>query len=112
MGPMHHPVRLFLAGLATSLAAAAADLREHGKGITRLVVCGGGALNDQLMTRLAARLPGVEVMSTSTLGLHPLQVEAAAFAWLGWQAVEGQAQPLQSITGAKGARVLGCIYPA
>jgi len=76
------------------------------------VVCGGGALNDQLMTRLAARLPGVEAMSTSTLGLHPLQVEAAAFAWLGWQAVEGQAQPLQSITGAKGARVLGCIYPA
>jgi anhydro-N-acetylmuramic acid kinase len=103
-------VQATLAELTASTCAA--DLREHGKGISRLVVCGGGALNDQLMTRLAARLPGVEVMSTSTLGLHPLQVEAAAFAWLGWQAVEGQAQPLQSITGAKGARVLGCIYPA
>ncbi len=89
------------------------DLRRHGgAGIGRLVVCGGGALNTHLMARLAALLPGVQVLPSGDLGLPPLQVEAAAFAWLAWQTVQGQAQPLQSITGARGARVLGCIYPA
>ncbi len=91
----------------------AEDLQRHGGGaIGRLVVCGGGALNTHLMARLAALLPGVQVLPSGDLGLPPLQVEAAAFAWLAWQTVQGQAQPLQSITGAKGARVLGCIYPA
>ncbi len=104
-------VQATLAELTASTCAD--DLRRHGgSGSGRLVVCGGGALNDYLMSRLAACLPGVQVMGSSDLGLPPLQVEAAAFAWLAWQAVLGQAQSLQSITGAKGARVLGCIYPA
>jgi anhydro-N-acetylmuramic acid kinase len=88
------------------------DLCRHGREVGRLVVCGGGALNDHLMARLSACLPGVQVTGSSELGLPPLQVEAAAFAWLAWQTVMGKAQALQSITGAKGARVLGCIYPA
>ncbi len=102
------------ATLAELTATTCADhLRRHGgAGIGRLVVCGGGALNTHLMARLAAHLPGVQVLASGDLGLPPLQVEAAAFAWLAWQTVQGQAQPLQSITGARGARVLGCIYPA
>lgn len=102
------------ATLAELTASTCADaLRRHGgSGMGRLVVCGGGALNDHLMARLADCLPGVQVIGSGDLGLPPLQVEAAAFAWLAWQAVVGQAQPVQSITGAKGARVLGCIYPA
>ena len=104
-------VQATLAELTASTCAD--DLRRHGgSGSGRLVVCGGGALNDYLMSRLAACLPGVQVMGSGDLGLPPLQVEAAAFAWMAWQAVVGQAQALQSITGAKGARVLGCIYPA
>ena len=34
------------------------------------------------MRRLAARLPGWQVQASATYGLPPLQVEAAAFAWL------------------------------
>jgi anhydro-N-acetylmuramic acid kinase len=90
----------------------AADVRRHAGGCTRLIVCGGGALNTRLMSRLQALLPGVEVISSAQAGLPPLQVEAAAFAWLACKAVHGETGSLQSVTGARGARVLGAIYPA
>ena len=88
------------------------DMRRHAAGAQKLVVCGGGAFNTHLMQRLAALLPGVRVMSSDEAGLPPLQVEAAAFAWLARQAVLREKLQLQSTTGAKGARVLGGIYPA
>ena len=92
--------------------ACADDLRRHAPMLQRLVVCGGGALNGHLMARLAALLPGVRVQSTTEAGLHPLQVEAAAFAWLARKTVLREPLPLTSTTGARGARVLGGIYPA
>lgn len=77
-----------------------------------LAICGGGAFNTHLMRRLQALLPPLQVQTTDALGLPALQVEAAAFAWLARQALEGQPGNLQSVTGARGARVLGGIYPA
>ncbi len=88
------------------------DMRRHAPGVTRLIVCGGGAFNAHLMRRLADLLPGVQVMSSDAAGLPPLQVEAAAFAWLARQAILREKLQLQSTTGARGARVLGGIYPA
>jgi len=88
------------------------DMRRHAPGVTRLIVCGGGAFNTHLMRRLAALLPGVQVMSSDAAGLPPLQVEAAAFAWLARQAILREKLDLTSTTGARGARVLGGIYPA
>jgi len=93
-------------------AACAADARASRPSPSRLIVCGGGALNRHLMQRLQAHLPGVEVISSAEAGLPPLQVEAAAFAWLAKKAVRNEALDLQSTTGARGARVLGGIYPA
>ncbi len=92
--------------------AAADDVRRHAPCLGRLAVCGGGALNDHLMARLAALLPGVAVVGSQEAGLPPLQVEAAAFAWLARKTLRGEALDLQSTTGARGARVLGCIHPA
>lgn len=92
--------------------ACATDLLRHGAGSDLLVVCGGGALNGELMRRLKRHLPGVAVQSSEQLGLPPLQVEAAAFAWLARQAMLRQTGSLKSVTGARGARVLGAIYPA
>jgi anhydro-N-acetylmuramic acid kinase len=57
-------------------------------------------------------LPQAQVISSAAAGLPPLQVEAAAFAWLAMKAVRGEKLDLQSTTGARGARVLGGIYPA
>ena len=77
-----------------------------------LMVCGGGALNSHLMQRLQAHLPYWRVCATSEFGLPPMQVEAAAFAWLARQRLNHQTSSLQSVTGAQGARVLGSVYPA
>lgn len=77
-----------------------------------LKVCGGGALNRYLMARLQVALPDCTVTSTADAGLPPLQVEATAFAWLARQTVLGKTSSLKSVTGAKGARILGAIYPA
>ena len=78
----------------------------------RLLVCGGGAFNQHLMRRLAALLPGLAVASTASAGLPPLQVEAAAFAWLARAFVQRQPANCPAVTGAMGGRVLGALYPA
>lgn len=79
---------------------------------THLLVCGGGAYNGLLMERLQAALPGCTVESTQAAGLPPLQVEACAFAWLAAQTLRGAPGNLPEVTGARGPRVLGAIYPA
>ncbi len=87
-------------------------LRRNKPGCTTLAVCGGGAYNLHLMQRLQVLLPGCKVQSSEELGLPPLQVEAAAFAWLARQTMHRQTANLPKVTGAKGARILGAIYPA
>jgi len=78
----------------------------------QLIVCGGGALNIELMARLKNALPAWRVVASDQRGLPPLQVEAMAFAWLARQTVLGQTASVTSVTGARGARILGAIYPA
>ena len=90
----------------------ARSLLDTNPGCTALVVCGGGALNDYLMGRLQAALPNCRVSSSVERGLPPLQVEATAFAWLARQTILGKTSSLKSVTGARGARILGAIYPA
>lgn len=90
----------------------AQDVERHAPGLPSLVVCGGGALNGHLMARLQALLPGTQVMSSEVAGLAPPQVEAAAFAWLARQCLRRKPLPLESTTGAQGARVLGAVWPA
>ncbi|PNG33116.1 anhydro-N-acetylmuramic acid kinase [Pseudomonas protegens] len=81
-------------------------------GTQELLVCGGGAHNGTLMRRLSALLPGTQVNSTAIYGVDPDWVEAMAFAWLAHCCLEGIAANRPSVTGARGLRVLGAIYPA
>ena len=78
----------------------------------RVLVCGGGVHNAALMARLSARMPGAIVESTSSHGLDPDYVEAMGFAWLARETLGGRPGNLPSVTGAKGLRVLGAVYPA
>jgi anhydro-N-acetylmuramic acid kinase len=91
--------------------ACALDVRRFAAEAHSLIVCGGGALNGHLMRRLSELLPGISVVSSDTQGLPPLQVEAAAFAWLAFKTLRRETASLKSVTGARGARVLGAIYP-
>lgn len=77
-----------------------------------VLVCGGGAHNAALMQRLQALLPECRVASTADYGIAPDWIEAMAFAWLAHCCIEGITANRPSVTGAKGPRVLGAIYPA
>jgi len=88
------------------------DVLRHAAEASELVVCGGGALNGLLMHRLQAGLPHVRVLSSAERGMPPLQVEAAAFAWLARQTMLGLPGNLPKVTGAQGARILGGIFKA
>ncbi len=79
---------------------------------TEVLVCGGGAHNASLMSRLAQLLPQCAVASTASRGVPPDWVEAMAFAWLAHCCLEGIPANSPSVTGARGPRVLGAIYPA
>lgn len=96
---------------AFTATACAHDLRRYLPDAGQLLVCGGGALNETLMGHLREALPGVLVESTQTHGLPPLQVEAAAFAWLARAFVHRQPSNLVAVTGAQSPRVLGSLYP-
>ena len=87
-------------------------VNSYGKDSKKLIVCGGGAFNLHLMQRLQAGLPTTQVSSSQAHGLPPLQVEAAAFAWLARQTVNRQPGNLVSVTGAAGPRILGSISPS
>jgi anhydro-N-acetylmuramic acid kinase len=109
-GPRPQDVQATLAELAAQ--ACAAEVLRHEPKLRRLFVCGGGALNGHLMRRLRAMLPEAHVTSSAEAGLPPLEVEAAAFAWLARKTLRREKLALESTTGARGARVLGCVYPA
>ena len=100
------------ATLAQYSAQTVADaIRRQAPDTQRVLVCGGGAHNGDLLGRLQALLPRARVESTAAQGLDPDHVEAMAFAWLAQQALEGRPGNLPAVTGATGPAVLGGIYP-
>lgn len=73
----------------------------------RLLVCGGGIHNSDLIARLRRHLPRVDVASTAAYGVPPQQVEAVAFAWLAHQRIHNRPGNIPSVTGADRPLVLG-----
>ena len=86
-------------------------IAEHCAGAQAMFVCGGGAHNRALMARLATLMPNRRITDTGALGVDADWVEALAFAWLARQTLLGEAGNLPEVTGARGPRVLGAIYP-
>jgi len=91
--------------IAEAIKTAAPDADE-------ILVCGGGVHNRDLMQRLQATLPGMNIASTAIASLDPDCVEATAFAWLAMRTTRGQTGNLPSVTGARRATVLGVTYEA
>jgi anhydro-N-acetylmuramic acid kinase len=101
---------MFTAGtLADAIAAYAAEVET-------VYVCGGGAYNVELLRlirqALAAHGIAAAVLSTAELGVAPNHVEALAFAWLASRFDMRRPGNLPTVTGARGLRVLGALYPA
>lgn len=88
------------------------SLCKYCNGAQEVYICGGGAHNQALINRLQTLLPELEFSFTEKLGIPADWVEAAAFAWLARQTMEGRPGNLPAVTGASGSRILGTIYPA
>jgi anhydro-N-acetylmuramic acid kinase len=96
--------RLTARAIARAIRTYSGDARE-------LVVCGGGALNPTLMQALAEECTPMPVISSAAAGIDPQHVEALAFAWLAREFVARRPGNLPTVTGARGLRVLGALYP-
>ncbi len=86
-------------------------VRRHCRGARRVIACGGGVKNGALMRRLGKLLAPAALETSDRYGIEPQLVEASAFAWLAKQALDGKPGNLAAVTGARGARVLGAVYP-
>jgi anhydro-N-acetylmuramic acid kinase len=106
------PVNVQATLLELTAVSIAQSLQHAQQQTEMLLVCGGGAHNQQLMLRLSQMLPGCQVSSTDEHGVPADWVEAMAFAWLAHCCLEGIPANRPSVTGACGLRVLGAIYPA
>jgi len=97
--------RLTALTLSRAIAAHCANASE-------VVLCGGGARNATLVADIAELVAPRQVTLSSALGMPVDQVEAMAFAWLAREALAGRPGNLPAVTGARGPRILGAIYPA
>jgi anhydro-N-acetylmuramic acid kinase len=100
------------ATLGELTALSIADGLQVGSGTDpkRVLVCGGGAFNADLMARVAHALPRSNVDTTAAAGIAPEHVEAAGFAWLAHRYVAGLAGNLPAVTGARHPVSLGALY--
>jgi anhydro-N-acetylmuramic acid kinase len=81
------------------------------RGVSEVVVTGGGALNPTLMRRIRHLLEPLPVGDGGALGVDPEAKEALAFAVLAWAHVHGIAANEPAATGAAGPRILGSYTP-
>jgi anhydro-N-acetylmuramic acid kinase len=86
-------------------------IRAYAPTADDILVCGGGANNATLMHALAGELAPRKLRTTGDEGIPVEQVEPLAFAWLARETLAGRAGNLPAVTGAKGKRILGAIYP-
>lgn len=78
--------------------------------IDNVYVCGGGAHNTYLLSRIEANLENTPVSTTCDLNIPPDWVEAGLFAWLAKQRMDAAPGNLPSVTAAAKTVVLGGVY--
>ena len=75
-----------------------------------IIVCGGGRLNTHLMDRLRGKA-ACPVKVSEDYSVDGDYLEASAFAWLAFKHLKGETANSTMVTGAKGARLLGTLFP-
>jgi len=98
--------------LELSARSIADAIERHAPNAIDVLACGGGVHNAVLMRRLSELLGTRALASTAEHGVDPDYLEATAFAWLSRQRLLGLPGNLPAVTGARGPRVLGALYPA
>lgn len=80
--------------------------------VSDVLLSGGGAKNPALREAIAMALSPRIVRPFGELYFDGDAKEAVAFAFLGWLHLHRRAGNVPGATGARGARVLGALYPA
>lgn len=113
-GLAHAPAAVDVQATLAALTATtvAAGLTGDGGAPERVIVCGGGAANADLLRRLRAELPDTAIDTSDAHGVDPRHVEALAFAWLAHRRVDNRPGNLPSVTGAAHRLVLGALVRA
>ena len=101
-----------VATLTELTARTIADAYRFLSGEGNCFVCGGGARNDTLVSRIRELVPDRRVRDLSDLGMDPEAREAIAFGLLARQHVLGLPANAPWATGASGRRRLGALTPA
>jgi len=97
--------------LQLTVVAIAESVVSYFPSAAEIYLCGGGARNSTLVAGLRTALPDKTVELTDRLNVDADWLEAFAFAWLARQAILGLPGSFPAVTGARGARLLGAIYP-
>ena len=101
-----------LATLSEMTALSIKHATEHlldGARATSVIVCGGGAHNRFLMSRLRQHFEGVKVEGADAFSSNVDFVEAEAFAYLANLTLNSQTGNLAQVTGASRTAILGKI---
>jgi anhydro-N-acetylmuramic acid kinase len=98
-------VQLTVRGIANGI-------RNHCPGAQEVWLYGSGAHNEEVVRQLGVYLPRLSIDRSDRLGLSVDGLEACAMAWLARQTLQGHPGSLAEVTGARGPRILGAIYPA
>ena len=85
--------------------------RKHCGGAKEMYVCGGGARNKHLVDKISSSARTLSVKLTDSLGIEAEWVEAFGFAWLAKKTISNEPIDATSVTGSKGRRIAGAIYP-
>lgn len=112
LSPDFAPVDVQATLIELTAKGIAAAILDQCSRASEIYLCGGGAHNGTLVRRLKQTLPNRSIELTDDLGVNADWVEAFAFAWLARQTRNGNPGNLPEVTGARGARILGAIYPA
>jgi anhydro-N-acetylmuramic acid kinase len=105
----YKPVDIQATLLELTASTVATEIRKH-TATGEVLVCGGGANNAAVITRLQDLLPQHSLKPTRELGLPADTVEAVAFAWFAHQTLQGQAIDFTPFTGADRPVMAGGIY--
>lgn len=112
LSPAYRAVDVQATLLQLTTEGIAHAVESYCPGAEEIFLCGGGAHNGALIGRLKEKLTGRAIAPTDALGVDADWVEALAFAWLARQTLSGKPGNLPQVTGARGQRILGAIYPS
>ena len=104
------PVDVQASLLELSARSITESIERHAADCARVLVCGGGVHNSELMRRVTSLLPTCSLETTAAYGVDPDWVEAAAFAWLARSTMHSLPGNLPAVTGARRPCILGGVY--